>query len=193
MDLAKMFNRVTRAAMLDVNLYEEVEADTSLNQEALIVVILVSVLSGIGGFLQVVFQGDIGAALLALVVGVILGVVSYYIWAYVTYFVGTNLFGGTADAGELLRVLGYASGPRVLGVLGFIPCVGGLAGLVGAIWALVAGVIAVREALDFDTTKAVLTVIIGWVIVFAISLVVGLVFGVGAVGLGALGSLFSGR
>jgi hypothetical protein len=193
MDLAKMFNRVTRAAMLDVNLYEEVEADTSLNQEALIVVILVSILSGIGGFLQGVFNGDIGAALLALVVGVVLGVVSYYIWAYVTYFVGTNLFGGTADAGELLRVLGYASGPRVLGVLGFIPCVGGLAGLVGAIWALVAGVIAVREALDFDTTKAVLTVIIGWVIIFAISIVVGLVFGIGAAGLGALGSLFSGR
>jgi hypothetical protein len=193
MDLAKMFNRVTRAAMLDVNLYEEVEADTSLNQEALIVVILVSILSGIGGFLQGVFSGDIGAALLALVVGVVLGVVSYYIWAYVTYFVGTNLFGGTADAGELLRVLGYASGPRVLGVLGFIPCVGGLAGAVGAIWALVAGVIAVREALDFDTTKAVLTVIIGWVIVFAISIVVGLVFGIGAAGLGALGALFSGR
>jgi hypothetical protein len=193
MDLAKMFSRVTRAAMLDVNLYEEVEADTSLNQEALIVVILVSVLSGIGGFLQGVFNGDIGAALLALVVGVVLGVVSYYIWAYVTYFVGTNLFGGTADAGELLRVLGYASGPRVLGVLGFIPCVGGLAGLVGAIWALVAGVIAVREALDFDTTKAVLTVIIGWVIVLVISIAVGLVFGIGAAGLGALGSLFSGR
>jgi hypothetical protein len=193
MDLAKMFNRVTRAAMLDVNLYKEVEADTSLNQEALIVVILVSVLSGIGGFLQGVFSGDIGAALLALVVGVVLGVVSYYIWAYVTYFVGTNLFGGTADAGELLRVLGYASGPRVLGVLGFIPCVGGLAGLVGAIWALVTGVIAVREALDFDTTKAVLTVIIGWVIVLVISIAVGLVFGIGAAGLGALGSLFSGR
>jgi hypothetical protein len=193
MDLAKMFNRVTRAAMLDIGLYEEVEADTSLNQEALIVVILVSVLSGIGGFLQGVFSGDIGAALLALVVGVVLGVVSYYIWAYVTYFVGTNLFGGTADAGELLRVLGYASGPRVLGVLGFIPCVGGLAGIVGAIWALVAGVIAVREALDFDTTKAVLTVIIGWVIVLAISIAVGLVFGIGAAGLGALGSLFSGR
>ena len=193
MDLAKMFNRVTRAAMLDVGLYEEVEADTSLNQEALIVVVLVSILSGIGGFLQGVLSGDIGAALLALVVGVVLGVVSYYIWAYVTYFVGTNLFGGTADAGELLRVLGYASGPRVLGVLGFIPCVGGLAGLVGAIWALVTGVIAVREALDFDTTKAVLTVIIGWVIALVIGIVVGLVFGIGAMGLGALGSVFSGR
>jgi hypothetical protein len=90
-------------------------------------------------------------------------------------------------------VLGYASGPRVLGVLSFIPCVGPLIGLVGAIWALVAGVIAVREALDFDTTKAILTVIIGWVAILVISAIVGTVLGVGAIGLGAVGSLLSGR
>jgi len=193
MNFAKMINRVTRAAMLDVNLYEEVEADTSLNQEALIVVILVSIAGGIGSFLATVFQGEIGPAVVSLLVTIALGVVNYYIWAYVTYFVGTRLFEGTADAGELLRTLGYASGPRVLALLGFIPCLGGLAALAGAIWALIAGVIAVRQALDFDTTKAVLTVIIGWVIVLAISLVVGLVFGVGALGVGALGSLLGGR
>jgi len=193
MNFAKMINRVTRAAMLDVNLYEEVEADTSLNQEALIVVILVSIAGGIGSFLATVFQGEIGPAVVSLLVTIALGVVNYYIWAYITYFVGTRLFEGTADAGELLRTLGYASGPRVLALLGFIPCLGGLAALAGAIWALIAGVIAVRQALDFDTTKAVLTVIIGWVIVLAISLVVGLVFGVGALGVGALGSLLGGR
>lgn len=193
MDFGKMINRVIRAAMLDVNLYEEVEADASLNQEALIVVILVSVASGIGAFLGSMFGGEIGPALLSLLITAALGVVNYYIWAYVTYFVGTNLFKGTADPGEMLRTLGYASGPRVLGVLSFIPCVGALASIAGAIWALVAGVIAVRQALDFDSTKAVLTVIVGWVIVFAISMVVGLVFGVGAAGLGALGTLFSGR
>ena len=193
MNFAKMINRVTRAAMLDVNLYEEVEADTSLNQEALIVVILVSIAGGIGSFLATVFQGEIGPAVVSLLVTIALGVVNYYIWAYITHFVGTRLFEGTADAGELLRTLGYASGPRVLALLGFIPCLGGLAALAGAIWALIAGVIAVRQALDFDTTKAVLTVIIGWVIVLAISLVVGLVFGVGALGVGALGSLLGGR
>jgi hypothetical protein len=190
MDFAAMFNRVLRAAMLDVNLYEEVEADTSLTQEALMVVILVSVASGIGSFLAGLIGGDIGAAVLGLVLAVVMGVVGYYIWAYITYFVGTSLFGGTADVGELLRTLGYASGPRVLGVLAFIPCLGPLAGLAGAIWALVTGVVAVRQALDFDTGKAVLTVIIGWVIVFIITMVVGGVVGVGAAGLGAgLGAL----
>jgi len=137
--------------------------------------------------------GSIRSALIGLGVGAVLGVVNYYVWAYVTYFVGTRLFGGTADAGELLRVLGYASGPRALGVLSFIPCVGWVFGLVGAVWSLVAGVIGVREALDFDTTKAILTVIIGWVVVLVISIVVGLVFGIGAAGIGTLGTLFSGQ
>jgi hypothetical protein len=185
-----MINRVVRAAMLDVDLYEEVEADTTLTQEALIVVILVSIASGVGSFLAGVIGGDIGAAVLGLIIGVVMGVLGYYIWAYVTYFVGTNLFEGTADVGEMLRTLGYASGPRVLGVLAFIPCLGPLAALVGALWALVTGVVAVRQALDFYTGKAILTVIIGWVIVFIITIVVSVVLGAGAVGLGAgLGAL----
>lgn len=190
MDFAAMINRVVRAAMLDVDLYEEVEAETTLTQEALIVVILVSIASGIGSFLAGLIGGDIGAAVLGLILGVVMGVLGYYIWAYVTYFVGTNLFEGTADVGEMLRTLGYASGPRVLGVLAFIPCLGPLAALVGALWALVTGVVAVRQALDFDTGKAILTVIIGWVIVFIITLVVSVVLGAGALGLGAgLGAL----
>jgi hypothetical protein len=193
MDFGAMIDRVRRAAMLDVGLYQEVEADSSLNQEALVVVALVSVAAGIGGFLGGLSGGNIGPAFLALVVAVVLGVVNYYIWSYLTYFVGTSLFGGTADPGELLRVLGYASGPRVLGLLNFIPCVGWVFGLGGAIWALVAGVIAVREALDFDTTKAILTVIIGWVVILVITTIVGTVLGVGAIGLGAVISSLSGR
>jgi hypothetical protein len=122
----------------------------------------------------------------------VLGVVGYYIWAYITYFVGTNVFHGTADVGELLRTLGYASSPKLLSILAFIPCVGPLAALVGAIWSLVAGVIAVREALDFDTTKAVITVIIGWVIIIVLTVLVTLVLGVGAAGLGALSGAATG-
>jgi hypothetical protein len=187
-----MFNRAMRAAMLDVNFYNEAEADTSLNQEALMVVVLVSVAAGIGSFLAGVIGGSIGVALIGLILAVVMGVLGYYIWAYVTYFVGVNLFNGTADVGELLRTLGYASGPRVLSILSFIPCVGALVSLAGSIWALVAGVIAVREALDFDTTKAIITVIIGWVIVLIITLVIGAVVGGTALGLGALGGALSG-
>lgn len=188
MDFNAMLNRAIRAARLDVSLYNEVEADTSLNQEALTLVIIVSILSGIGSFLSLLITGTgFVAAIIGLVVGVVMGIAGYYIWAYVTWWVGTNVFKGTADVGELLRTLGYASAPRALAVLGFIPCVGWIVAFAAGIWALVAGVIAVREGLDFDTGNAVITVVIGWVIVFVITLVVSIVLGVGAVGLGALG------
>jgi hypothetical protein len=192
MDFGSMLNRMIRAATLDVNLYEEVEADTSLNQEALMVVILVSIAAGIGAFLGGLISLRIGAAVVGLILAVLIGVVSYYIWAYVTHFVGTSFFKGTADVGEVLRTLGYANAPRVLAILSFIPCVGWLIALAGAIWALVAAVVAVRQAMDFDdTVTAIITVIIGWVIILIISLVLNLIFGtafgIGGAGLGALG------
>ena len=124
-----------------------------------------------------------------MVVTLIITVVNYYIWAYVTYFVGTNFFGGTADPGEMLRVLGYAQTPQLLGLLSFIPCVGPLISLAASILSLVAAVIGIREALDFDTGKAILTTIIGWVVILIVSFVIGLIGIGGAVGIGALTSL----
>jgi len=188
-----MINRVIRAAMLDNEFFKTAEADTSLTQEALIVVILVSLAGSIGSFIGGLISGSIGSAFVALIVALITGVATYYIWAYVTYFVGTKLFNATADAGELLRVLGYASGPRALSILSFIPCVGWLVALAGGIWSLVAGFIGVREALDLDTTKTLITVVIGWVIVLIITAVITAVLGVGAIGMGAAGSLLRGR
>jgi len=179
-----MLNRVIRAAQLDEGLFREVEADPSLNQEALLVVVIVSAVSGLGAFLGGLLNGRLGAAVLGLITAVVLGVVNYYIWSYVTHFIGTNLFSGTAEPGELLRVLGYASGPRALSVLGFIPCLGGLISLGASIWALVAGFFGVREALDLETTETLVTVAIGWVLIFFINLLVSGIIGVGTLGLG---------
>ena len=190
--MATMIDRMKRAAMLDVKLYQEVEEDASLNQEALIVVVLASLAGAIGAFIGGIIGAGIGKALLGAVASVVLGVLSYYVWAYVTYFVGTNLFKGTADVGELLRTLGYAHTPRLLSVLSFIPCVGPIVSAAGAILSLVAAVIAVREALDFDTGKAAVTCIIGWVLILIINVVLGLVLGIGAVGFGAITSAFGG-
>lgn len=180
-----MLERVMRAARLDVEFFNKVEADTSLNQEALLVVVLVSAISAVGSFISGLMGGNFGSALLALIVAVLLGVVNYYIWAYITHFIGSSLFDATSEPGEMLRVLGYASGPRVLGFFSFIPCLGGLLGLAGSVWALVAGFIGTREALDLDNTKTLVTVVIGWVVIFIITLVISSVVGIGTMGLGA--------
>ena len=56
-----------------------------------------------------------------------------------------------------------------------------IAALIGAIWSLVTGVFAVREALDTTTGNAVITVVIGWAVLFVVGLIVTGILGVGAI------------
>jgi len=192
--MASMVDRVIRAVKLDKDFYNEAERDTSLNQEALLVVIIVSLASGLGSLIGGFINRDIGfgGALLGAVITIVLGIASYYIWAYVTLFVGTKFFGGTADAGEMLRTLGYAQAPRLLGLLSFIPCVGPIISLLSFVLSLVAVVVAIREALDFDTGKAIVTAIIGWVIIMVITMIIGAVIGIGGLGVAGIMSALQG-
>jgi hypothetical protein len=190
--MASMIDRVIRAVKLDKDFYNEAERDTSLNQEALLIVIIVSLASAIGSFISGIISGEIGGALLSAVLTIVIGIGGYYLWAYVTLFVGKQFFQGDADMGEMLRTLGYAHAPRLLGLLSFIPCVGAIFALAGFVLSLIAAVIAIREAMDFDTGKAVITAIIGWAIVLVISIVIGVVLGVGAAGVGGVMSALRG-
>ena len=186
MNFNAMISRGLRAAKLDVTLYNEVEADASLNRQALMVVIFAAVLSFIGSAVGGLFSSSISTTLLLAVFIAVWTVVGYYIWSYLTWFIGTRFFGGTAEPGELMRTIGYAYAPQWLNVLNFIPCVGAILSIVVSIWSLVAGIIAIREALDVDTGKAVITAIIGWLVIFVVTLVITGIFGVGMMGLGAL-------
>jgi hypothetical protein len=84
--------------------------------------------------------------------------VGWILWSAVSYFVGTSFFGGKATLAEMLRVIGFAQAPQLLAI---IPCIGAV---VGGIWALIAGFIAIRQGLDLDNTKAFLTALIGFAV-----------------------------
>jgi hypothetical protein len=158
--MSSLTDRMIRAAKLDVALYEEVEADTEALGQALTVVILSSVASGFGAI------GAIG--LKGLIFGTLAALVSWFIWAYLTYAIGTKLLAEPqtkANIGELLRTIGFSSSPGVLRVLAIIPVLGIIINLVCGIWMLVAMVIAVRQALDFKSTwRAIAVCIIGFII-----------------------------
>jgi len=158
--MAGITNRMLRAAKLDAQLYEEVEADKSSMQQAMMVVVMSSLAAG----LATLGQGGI----VGLVVGTLAALVSWYIWAYLTYFIGTKLFPEPqtrADHGELLRTLGFASAPGVIRILGIIPALSVIVFPVAGIWMLVATVIAVRQALDYKSTpRAVLVCLVGWLV-----------------------------
>lgn len=151
--MASLTERMMGAARLDVATYEEVEADTTATGQAAVVVVIAAVATAIGTI------GTDGGNPIGALIGALLG---WVVWAGVTYLIGDKLLGGTATWGELLRTLGFAQAPGILNVLGIIPILGPVVRFVVAIWMLVAGIIAIRQALDFSTGKAILTAVLGW-------------------------------
>jgi hypothetical protein len=160
--------RMIGAALLDINVYEEVEHDTTATMQAASVVVMVAVCAAIGAA---------GRGTGGMFSGLISAVVGWLIWSGITYLIGANLFGGTATWGELLRTIGFAQSPGVLFVAGVIPFLGPLAMLAVGIWMLIAVIIAIRQALDFTTGKAVLTALLGWIAYGLMAGIVGRILG----------------
>jgi len=146
-------DRMRGAALLDVATYEEVEHDNEATGQAAVVVVIVAVCSAIGA----VWRG--GPSIILAPVTAILG---WLLWSAVAYLIGDKLLGGTATWGELLRTVGFAQSAGVLMIFGIIPVLGGIVRVVVGLWLLVAGIVAIRQALDFSTGKAIITAFLGW-------------------------------
>ena len=176
--MASLTERMMRAAQLDATLYEEVEADTTATKQAMLVVVLSAVASGIGGMSHAGVSG--------LIVLTLSSLLAWYVWALVIYYVGTKWLPEPttqADTGQLLRTLGFASSPGIIRIAGVIPGLGLVALVVAPLWMLCAMVVAVRQALDYSGTgRAVAVCLIGWLVQIAILIVVGAALGMVAGG-----------
>jgi hypothetical protein len=172
--VASFSERVIGAAKLDVHIYEEVEKDRTSMTQAITVVVLSAVAAGIGS-MRGGFGGLIAVTLAALI--------SWFIWGWLTYLIGTKLLpepDTKADPGEMLRTIGFSAAPGMLRIFGFVPLLGGLVSFAASIWMLVAMVVAVRQALDYSSTRRAIGVcVIGWLVYVAIAIVITMVFGTG--------------
>lgn len=177
-----MIDRIIRAIRLDATLYREVADDEQYTNEAFMIVLVVALFGAIGTAISAA-MGD-GQPLVgffsSLLSTILLG---WLLWAVIAYYVGTALEGKSSIM-EMARTLGYANAPRFLGLLVFIPCIGWLIAIAGWLLSLAAGVIAIRESMEFDTTKAVVTAILGLVVFIVASIFISMIVG----GLGVLGS-----
>ena len=175
--MSSFTQRMIGAAKLDVQIYEEVEADKSALGQAMAVVVLSSIAGGIGSI------GVVGVV--GLFYGTVASLVGWFLWAGLTYLIGTKLLPEPqtrSDIGELLRTIGFASSPGLLRVLGVIPLLAWANFAIG-IWMLVAMVIAVRQALDYKGTgRAVAVCLVGWLINVVVIVAVLAVMGFGATG-----------
>jgi hypothetical protein len=151
--MARFAARMLRAALLDRATYEEVEADRGATGQALAVVVLSSLGAGIGSL-----ENSGPAGILWSTAAALLG---WYVWAWVTWWIGTRWLPGpqtVADRGELLRTIGFSSAPGALRVFGLVSPLAGPVFLIASLWMLVAMVVAVRQALDYEGTARALAV-----------------------------------
>ena len=165
-------NRIIRACKLDVSLYEEVESDQSATFQAALVVILSSLAAGVGA---------ISLGSYNFIMPAIISLISWYIWAYLIYLIGAKLFpepSTKTDHGELLRTIGFSSAPGLIRVFGFTPELMTVVFIGSGMWMLVAMIIAVRQALDYQSTwRAVGVVVIGFLVQAFILILLLRIFG----------------
>jgi hypothetical protein len=158
--MASFGDRLLGAAKLRSATYEDVEHDSSALGQAIGVVVLSSIATGVGAGINAgaddLLRGTLGALLL------------WFIWAALTFFIGTKLLAANtthATWGELLRTTGFAAAPGILRILGVIPFTTSFIFFVTSIWMLVAFVFAVQAALDYrNVWRAVAVCLAGWLV-----------------------------
>ena len=163
------FQRLQKAIMLDVSFYEEVENDKNFTDQAMMTVVLVSIVQGlmIAGF-----------APIALVQGILGSLLRFIIWAFFIAFVGTRILPEPetkSNTGELIRTLGFAYAPGLLVIFKVLPFISSFVDPIVVILQLAAMTIAVRQALDFNSTvRAVGVCIVAFLLmIVALTLFIG--------------------
>ena len=181
-------DRLRGALMLDPRTYRDVEQDTDANGQAALTVVLAALAAGIGYILsRDLVQNVLGT--------VISSVLQWVVFSFVAYYVGASLFstGQTSvTRGQVLRTIGFAQAPKILLVLGIIPILGWAVGLIVFFWFIAAAIVALREAFEFDTGRAVGTGLVALVAIAIIDIVLNAIFGIGSALFGGLSSALRG-
>ncbi len=169
--MSSFTERMVGAAMLRARTYEEVEADGAATGQAAAVVVLSSLAAGLGSLGLFPFNTDVSRFFFATVSAL----AAWLVWAGLAFVIGTRLLPEPAtrsDMGELLRTIGFAASPGVFRILGVLPVVGWLLAIMVYFWMLAATVLAVRQALDYQSTRRAVVVCLAG---FVVNLLVGLI------------------
>ena len=161
--------------------YAEVEKDTSFTTTAWILVVVASFLNQLGLFAS----SNLIGWLIGTVGGTIFAVLGFTVGVLVVNWVGRILFHADVSFDELVRTLGLAYTWQALGVVGIVAAFSDalcgelyLVMVTSVAMLIVAWIVAAREALDLGWLQTAITVALGWLAQFTITIVAaGLVLG----------------
>lgn len=145
--------RMLRAARIDSHFYEEVEAEPRSIGQAFVVVLLACFAGSLGSWLY-------GRPPFIVATDLLEPLVLWLAGGAFTYMVGATFLRGphtVTSYAEVLRTTGFAWAPGLLRFAIVVPPheLGFGLTMLGDFWVLLAGIVAVRQALDFTTIRAV--------------------------------------
>jgi len=156
--MIKLFvNRIYRSIKIDPEVFDEVKKDENSTTSAAIVVVLSSLAAGIGA-------SHLGKINFFLAPG--LSLITWFIWAYIVYFVGVKLFPDSKTKTThtaLLRSIGFSCAPGIIRIFGFNEDLMAVTFIGSAFWMLACMIVAVKQTLNYKSLwKALVVVIIAW-------------------------------
>ena len=150
-------NRIYRSIKIDPDVFDEVQKDKKATIAAGIVVVISSLAAGIGA-------SQLGAVNFFLAPA--LSLITWFVWAYIVYFVGVKLFPDPKTKTThtaLLRSIGFSSAPGIIRVFGFNEDLMTVTFIGSAFWMLASMVVAVKQTLNYKSLwKSLGVVIIAW-------------------------------
>ena len=160
-----MLRLAFRAMMLDGGVYEEIRTKQESAFGALGVVLVAGIAFGMGIWGQSQSAAQQGFRIeesinLFLSISCIFS--SWVIWTVFVWLLGRVLFSGREGYRASLRALGICYLPLALWLLVGVPAVGEVLFMMGAIWALVSAVVAVKYIHDISWWKAGIAAAVGW-------------------------------
>jgi len=160
------WRRALGAARLDPAVFAEVERDRSATAQALAIVLLSGAAAALGRL------GSVRPA--TFVADMLVAVLGWVAWAGLCLLIGTRFMPGRRSEGDLgasLRVLGFAAAPGISQALAVaVPLRTPILAL-AQVWMILAMVVAVRQALDYERSSRALGVCLaGWVAQLALVL-----------------------
>ena len=163
-----LVDRLKGVVTFKAPVYKSIAEDTTATNNAAIIVIVTSVVAGIIGGAIISAMGA-GNFIGFLIRSVVSGLIGWVAASWVTAFVAKTFFKGDTNTSEMMRVFGFSS---IFGILAIIP---GIGGIIGAVLSAIGSVLGIREAASLDNTKAIITAVIAFVVIFVISAILNLI------------------
>jgi hypothetical protein len=187
--ISEMLNQSTAVLTKpSVATFEQFERHGGM-REAVIYIVVAAALAGIAGLVFGIL-GGIGGAIAGLLGGLLPPLISFFIFAYVLYFVGKQQ-GGTGTQDEVFYTCALYTAPllAIVGVVGAIPLIGCLfapVSLVLGIYQIYLGYLAARSSMNLDQNKAIISVaaaiVAQWIVgIFIVGAVLAALFAGAAV------------